>query len=156
MKSYISFILVSIAIVVVIGIFDFIKISNLESAVLTEYKDEKIYDGILFDAYYCPWYSAYQIKFSFIDYSCNNVFDASYVVDIVDKVKENNLSCAEAIEEFYKDKEYIYYFSCIKSESVIVKYDNGAEETVKSALKAGRISIGDLDNFGIEYFKERR
>lgn len=151
-----SLIFVVVAIIAVIVIYDFINIFNLESAVLTEYKEEKIYDGMLIDAYYCPWYSSYQVKFSFIDYSCSNVFEAAYVVDIVDKVKENNLTCAEAIEEFYKDKEYIYYFSCMKSESVIVKYDNGAEETVTSALKAGRITIGDLDSYGIEYSKERR
>ena len=59
---------------------------------------------------------------------------------IIDKTKEENITCNTALEQFYEDKEYIYYFPCIKSKNVIVIYSNGYQETVKSSLEYGDIS----------------
>ena len=42
-----------------------------------------------------------------------------------EKVKEENITCNTALEQFYEDKEYIYYFPCEKSKYVIVIYSNG-------------------------------
>ena len=72
---------------------------------------------------------------------------------IVDGTVGTNIECAEVLEEFYEDDTYEYYFSCAKSNLVIVKYENGKEETVSEALKNGNITISDLDQFGINYIK---
>ncbi len=60
------------------------------------------------------------------------------------------------MQGFYSDAEYNYYYSCIKSEYVIVKYSDGTEKPVEDALKAGEITIEDLDKHGIEYYKEEK
>lgn len=78
------------------------------------------------------------------------------IVDIVDKVERDGLTCAEALEEFYEDEDNVYYYSCMKSSNVIVKYTDGTEETVKEALKKGKIKISDLDRYGINYYREAK
>jgi len=74
---------------------------------------------------------------------------------LIDKTKDQlGFVCAEALEGFYEDDDYIYYYSCIKSDYIIVRYKDGSEETVKEALKNKKIKISDLDKFGIGYYKE--
>ena len=75
---------------------------------------------------------------------------------IIDKVKEENMACAEALEQFYEDKEYIYYFPCIKSKNVIVIYSNGYQETVATSLEYGDITIEDLERNNIEFIKHKK
>ena len=78
------------------------------------------------------------------------------VDNIVDQSKNDpNISFDTAFEEIYRDAEYIYYFSVIKSKCVVVTYTDGTTANVKDALNAGDITITDLDRFGIEYTKER-
>ena len=69
---------------------------------------------------------------------------------------DNAYVCASSKEEFYRDENYIYYWGCIKSYEMLVKYDNGFVETIGEALKQGHINIQDLDKFEIEYIKEER
>ena len=54
---------------------------------------------------------------------------------------------------FYEDQKYIYYYECLKSKYIIVKYIDGSEETVKEALKKEHITIKDLDEYKIDYIK---
>ena len=75
---------------------------------------------------------------------------------IIDKVKEENMACDEALEQFYEDKEYIYYFPCIKSKNVIVIYSNGYQETVATSLEYGDITIEDLERNNIEFIKHKK
>ena len=75
---------------------------------------------------------------------------------IIDKVKEENIACAEALEQFYEDKEFIYYFPCIKSKNVIVIYSNGYQETVATSLEYGDITIEDLERNNIEFIKHKK
>lgn len=76
---------------------------------------------------------------------------------IIDKMEENkNLVCAEALESFYEDDNYTYYYTCVKSNYVIVKYKNGTEQTVKEALKKKKITIEDVINSGIKIYKEEK
>lgn len=76
------------------------------------------------------------------------------VADIVDRTETEQLFTADALEGFWSDGEYDYYFASIKSHYVIVHYNNGCQEPVRDALKGGRITIEDLDRFGIGYWKE--
>ena len=85
---------------------------------------------------------------------------ASYndeVKELVDKTKEiKDFACDEALEGFYADNEYTYYWSCIKNDYMVVKYNSGYEETISVALKNGAIKISDLDRFNISYIKEEK
>ena len=76
------------------------------------------------------------------------------VVQITDKTVSKNISCAEALEKFYEDDNYEYYFSCIKSEYIIVEYENGYKEDVMSAFKYGSVTLEDLQRFNIDYIAE--
>lgn len=76
------------------------------------------------------------------------------VAEIRDKAKEENLPCDTALEKFYEDESNEYYFSVIKSQYVVVTYNDGSSEDIVTALTAGRVAIADLDEFGIEYHTE--
>lgn len=76
------------------------------------------------------------------------------VFEIIDMTKIEDIVCADALQKFYADAEYNYFYSCIKSEYVIVKYSDGSKKTVEEALKIGDITIEDLDKFEIEYYKK--
>lgn len=59
-----------------------------------------------------------------------------------------------AIDVFYEDDYYEYCFGTLpQHEYVIVKYSDGTEQNVKTALEEGRITIFELNKFDIEYFK---
>ena len=76
------------------------------------------------------------------------------IESITDISKRDQLDTADALEYFYRDDTYYYYFSSIKSHYIIVRYKDGTEQNVKDALEAGKIKISDLDWFGIKYHKE--
>ena len=72
---------------------------------------------------------------------------------IYDLTKIDNISCDTALELFWVDEEYnYYYFSCIKSKYIKVLYKDGASEDIVSALTNGNATIADLDRFNIEYY----
>jgi hypothetical protein len=77
-----------------------------------------------------------------------------FIVEIHDRAKEEQLACAEAEELFYEDETNRYYFNVIKSHYIMVTYNNGNSEDIVTALNAGRATIADLDEFGIEYHTE--
>ena len=76
------------------------------------------------------------------------------IEDIVDLTQSGKLATADALEGFYRDDNYTYFFTSIKSQYVIVYYVDGTKQNVKEALVEGKIKISDLDWFGIEYGKE--
>ena len=76
----------------------------------------------------------------------------THVVDIYDRAEEENLPCDEAMELFYEDETNEYYFSCIKSQYIMVMDSTGRTTDVVTALNEGLITIDDLDYYGIEYF----
>lgn len=75
---------------------------------------------------------------------------------IIDEVTEKQLTCDTALEEFYEDENYVYKWSCIKDNYMIVKYDDGLTKLVSEALKDGSIEITDLDKNNIGYYKEAK
>ena len=79
---------------------------------------------------------------------------ARFIVEIHDRAKEEQLACAEAEELFYEDETNRYYFNVIKSHYIMVVYNNGNSEDIVTALNAGRATIADLNEFGIEYHIE--
>ena len=77
-----------------------------------------------------------------------------FIIEIRDRTEEEQLTCAEAEELFYEDETTEYYFNVIKSHYIMVVYNNGNSEDIVTALNAGRATIADLDEFGIEYHTE--
>lgn len=76
---------------------------------------------------------------------------------IVDKMTEDKeLVCAESLELFYGDENNEYFFDCIKSEYVVVRYPNGDEITVKEALNQNKITITNVLNSGIHVIKRKK
>ena len=75
------------------------------------------------------------------------------IENIIDIAERDNLPTNDALELFYSDDTYNYYFSSIRSIYVIVYYNDGTEQTAQDALAEGKIKISDLDSFGIHYFK---
>ena len=76
--------------------------------------------------------------------------------EIIDESKNiKNFTCAEALEEIYRDDEYIYFLSCMKSEYIKVNYSpDHFSENITTALKEERVKISDLDRFKIDYIKK--
>lgn len=75
----------------------------------------------------------------------------THVVDIWDRTKTEQIACDTALEKFWEDETNEYYFSVIKSQHVVVTYNDGSSEDIVTALNAGRVTMADLDKFEIEY-----
>ena len=69
-------------------------------------------------------------------------------------VETEGLAFNTVMECFWVDENNRYLFGCPISPYVIVHYADGSEETVTSALQGGRITIDDLNRFGIGYITE--
>lgn len=117
-----------------------------------------VYIGLLYDTYSCPEYSSPQIKAKGTKFNCAISKDnVGKVIELVDKTKEiADFACNETLESFYEDDDYIYFWNCIKNKYMIVKYENGLEETISDALKNKTITISDLDRYNINYLKQEK
>ena len=106
--------------------------------------------GILVDTYHCG-NGKHNTVIKGFNYSCS--YDGGNY-KLIDETKSKlNFACAEVLQSFYEDEKYIYYWECMKNSYMIVKYNNGFEETIEHALKEEHIDIQILDKFGISYIK---
>lgn len=157
MKKLIKVFLIIIGIIILSIIIDLVCIFTINRPIFAiQARTPYTYTGIFYDTYNCPEYSIPQIKAKGTKFSCSiSRVDIDDVVEIVDTTKDiKDFVCAEALEEFYSDDNYSYYWSCIKDKYMIVRYESGFEETISSALKNGTIDISDLDRYGISYIKD--
>jgi hypothetical protein len=80
--------------------------------------------------------------------------------DILSKNKitiiDASYACAKVKEDFYEDDNYIYSFSCTKSNSVYVKFSNGNKMLVKTALEEKKVTINELIKAGLEVNKRKK
>ena len=77
-------------------------------------------------------------------------------ITIIDKSNPNEL-CAQAIDYFYEDDNYKYYFTCIKSNSIYIKVENSnVEYSLRDALTEGIVNIRQLELNGLKFFKESK
>ena len=74
-------------------------------------------------------------------------------ITIVDR--SNGGACAQAIDYYYVDSKYKYYFTCIKSNSIYVQV-NGSEDTLKRSLNSGIVTMDELISIGFKPLKESR
>lgn len=163
MKKCLKVILIIFIGIVLSIVIDFICIFTINRPIFAIKVDNGdsvniIYKGLFFDTYNCQEYSVPQIKVKNAKFTCAVLtFDTGDVVKIEDKTKEiKDFTCAEVLEQFYEDENYLYFYPCLKSDYVIVKYVSGYEETVSDALKYGTIKIKDLDLYNIKYYKENK
>lgn len=63
--------------------------------------------------------------------------------------------CAQALDYYYKDNEYEYYFTCKKSNSVYIIKD-GKEYTIKYALNNNIVTMQELIDNGFNPLKKSR
>ena len=82
------------------------------------------------------------------------VSDVVTVTDIIDRAAEENLPTDTMLEPFWSDGEYRYFFPTARSQYVTVFYSDGTQQTVVEALWQKKITIADLDAFGIDYHRE--
>ena len=86
--------------------------------------------------------------------SRNNNSNQTKKITIIDK-SDPDASCATAIEYYYEDNEYKYYFTCIKSPSIYVKI-NDKEYNIKYALNNHIVTIKELELSGFKPLKESK
>lgn len=86
--------------------------------------------------------------------SRNNNSNQTKKITIIDK-SDPDASCASAIEYYYEDNEYKYYFTCIKSPSIYVKI-NDKEYNIKYALNNHIVTIKELESSGFKPLKESK
>lgn len=113
-----------------------------------------IYRGLLYDTVICNKSTDTKIILKGFSYSCS-YNGGNYI--LLDKTKEiDDFVCAEALESFYEDEFYTYYWNCLKNKYMIVKYDDGTEESISNALKQKHIDIEVLNKFDIYYIKHEK
>ena len=141
MKKFIKVFLIIISIIILSIIIDIVSIFTINRPIFA-IKDDcdslySVYRGIFFDTYNCPEYSMAQIKTKGTKFSCANVrIDIGKVIEIVDTTKDiKDFACAEALEEFYSDDNYSYFWNCIKDKYMIVRYESGLKKLLVVLLK---------------------
>ena len=72
------------------------------------------------------------------------------------EILDATYTCAQALEKFYEDDKYTYYFPCVKSNSVYVKFENGNKMLLTSALESEKVTINELLDAGLEVIKKEK
>ena len=146
MNKWIKYILGVIGIIVLVMVIDITCIFTIHRplfAIRSENNgsNNEVYHGLFYNTYNCAV----------------GKDDIGKVVEIKDTTSEiKDFTCAEALESFYEDEDYIYYWNCMKDKYMIVKYESGFEETISDALKYGTITIDDFDQNNISYIKYKK
>ena len=125
---------------------DFVAIVLIKRPLFAMKQEDNVYSGVIYNTYYCD--NKPIIKFKSDKYKCEEY----EVIDIVDETD----TCSTSLELFYEDDNYKYYFPCIKSDNIVVKYSNNKSEKLKDALKSNRIDVKVLSLYNINYYKESK
>ena len=161
MNKWIKIILGIVGVIIISFAIDIICIYTINRPLFAIKEDigdsvNLVYKGLFYNTYYChEEYITPQIKSKSEKFTCSTeMLNIGNVVNIVDYTKNmEDFACAEALESFYEDDNYTYYWNCIKNQYMVVIYESGYEETISDALKYGTITIDDLDTYNINYIK---
>lgn len=87
----------------------------------------------------------------------NEIVDSdTSVIDKKITIRDTSpLACADAIEYYYEDSNYRYYFTCIKSHNIKVTV-NGKEYNIKEALVNKIVTMDELIKAGFNPLKESK
>lgn len=157
MKKSLKIILGIIGGIILLFMVDLLCIFIIKRPIFAIKKDNgTVFKGLLYDTYNCQEYALPQIKAKGTKFVCLDSHRGK-IKEIVDTTKNiKDFSCDQALEKFYEDADYIYNWSCIKNNYMLVRYENGYEETISNALKSGTITIKDLDKSNISYIKAKK
>lgn len=72
------------------------------------------------------------------------------------KILDATYTCEQSLEKFYEDQKNIYYFTCVKSNSVYVKFPDGNKKLVVTALEEELVTIDELLEAGLEVYKKEK
>lgn len=64
--------------------------------------------------------------------------------------------CNNMEEKFYEDDKYVYYFPCVKSDAVYVKFENNNKMLVVDALEENKVTIKELLDAGLKCNKKEK
>ena len=150
MKKFFKIILSIFVLGCLLFLVDIVSIKFFNK-VLLEKKENNKYVGLFYNVYNCN--NKLLIKSNNVKYSCEIT---NYKIKEINDTSKNTegFVCLSTLEEIYKDTKYIYSLPCIKSEYIIVKYENDNTENIKDALKNKHISIKNLDKYNIKYYKD--
>ena len=84
-------------------------------------------------------------------FSKGNILNKS-TIEIIDAT----YMCNNSLEKFYEDDKYTYFFPCIKSSSIYVKFDNGNKLLVVDALEEEKVTINELIDAGLKVYKKEK
>lgn len=148
-KKILSIFLV-IAIIILPFILDYLIVTNFKKTPILSLRRK---DNLNY-VYITPFYRVWKcwdntIHIDDSNFSCPGPIHNFTIVDETD-------ICAQALELFYNDDKYDYYFTCIKSSTTFVKFDNGQKITVVDALNKGLVSIEELTEAGLNYYRQPR
>ncbi len=62
--------------------------------------------------------------------------------------------CDMALENIYEDDNYKYYLSCIMSDTLFIKFNNGKKYTIKEALNNNLVTTNAIIDKGFNLIKE--
>lgn len=82
----------------------------------------------------------------------DNIINSNKRIIIIDKSSDN---CPQAIEYYYEDNNYRYYFTCVISGSIFVKVDN-QEYNIKYALNNKIVTMDELIEAGFKPLKKSK
>ena len=82
----------------------------------------------------------------------NNIMKSKNELEIIDAT----YTCAQIPEKFYEDDKYVYSFTCTKSNSMFVKFENGNKMLITSALEAEKVTIKELLDAGLDVIKVKK
>jgi len=74
--------------------------------------------------------------------------------EITDPTDDPNFAYDTAVEKIFEDTNNEYFIGGLYSQNIIVRYNDGTQEDIVTALNAGRATFADLDRFGIRYWAE--
>lgn len=135
-----------VIIVVVTSLADYVLTMKYDENPRFTYKEE---NGTYYGFIYQIKYTSDSKTFLIFNYKLEEKkLEIKKVFEVIDKSKE---VCTPSQDYFYQDKEYRYYFNCVKEYYIKI---GKVEYTLKNALENNLITINDLQEKGIAFEKE--
>lgn len=154
-NTLIEIFILIIELLIFLLVFDFLFVRLFNSTPVVSYKEvqggDKIYNAV--------WYRVYRCKDEYgseknyiVDY--NQKFNCSKIQNNFEIEDRTGDVCAEAVLYIYEDDNYKYYLPCLKN--IYVVFSSGIKLPVNIALQGGIVKISELENKGVDIFRESK
>ena len=151
MKKTIKYLCILVGVILLIFLMDLSRsvLFNKEPLIVISTTNDngvKVSNSILYKTYNCNGKIYVE--------SISSKFNCPIEDKLITLTQNNKDICIDGIDYFYEDENYRYYFTCLKSNYIIVNI-NDKEYMLKDALENGIITIKDIEN-KIEFKKESK